>query len=186
MILFGRDIHRLPQRQSRRTHRLPPFALYAAFPRSDYYEGSAPALRQRRAWRLAGCFSAGARAQVPVFPRRTPDVVGAQLYPWQLWPHPIQAMDAAQSSDRSREIIRRGRPAHTASSAAEQRFIIRTEASDAEFNIRVNQHARFTVTSVVAFPREFRTIFPGISRRSAFAARCSNLNEVRGALTDSA
>ena len=113
-------------------------------------------------------------------------MVGAQLYPWQLWPHPIQAMDAAQSSDRSREIIRRGRPAHTASSAAEQRFIIRTEASDAEFNIRVNQHARFTVTSVVAFPREFRTIFPGISRRSAVAARCSNLNEVCGALTDSA
>ena len=36
------DIHRLPQRLRRRTHRLSPFAMYAAFPRADYYEDSAP------------------------------------------------------------------------------------------------------------------------------------------------
>ena len=113
-------------------------------------------------------------------------MVGAQLYPWQLWPHPIQDMNAVRSIHRSRETVRKYGPARAASSAATQRFIIRTEASDAEFNVRVSQHAGFTVTSVVAFPREFRTIFPGISRRSAVAARCSNLNEVRGALTDSA
>jgi hypothetical protein len=77
------DIHRLPQRPRRCTHRLSPFALYAAFPRSDYYEDSAPTLRHRRAWRLAGCFRSGAQLQVPVFPRRTLGAVGGQLYPWQ-------------------------------------------------------------------------------------------------------
>jgi hypothetical protein len=59
-IVLGCDIHRLPQRQRSCTHRLPPFALYAAFPRSDYYEGSVPAPRHRRAWRLAGSFRSGA------------------------------------------------------------------------------------------------------------------------------
>ena len=57
--------------------------MYAAFPRADYYEDSAPAPRHRRAWRLAGCFRSGARLQVPVFPRRTLSAVGGQLYPWQ-------------------------------------------------------------------------------------------------------
>jgi hypothetical protein len=154
--------------------------------RSDYYEGSAHTSRQRRAWRLAGCFRAGARAQVPVFPRRTADVVGAQLYPCQLWPHLIQAMDVAQSSNRSLEIIRRRRPAHAASSAVEQRFIIRTVASDAEFNTRVNQHARFTVTSVVAFPRQFRIISPGISRLLVCSSSLFQSQRGFRALTDSA
>jgi len=68
-------------------------------------------------------------------------------------------MNAARSIHRSRETVRKYGPARAASSAATQRFIIRTEASDAEFNVRVSQHAGFTVTSVVAFPREFTLSF---------------------------
>jgi hypothetical protein len=55
-IVCGCGIHRLPQRPRRCTHRLSPFAMYAAFPRADYYEDSAPVPRHYRAWRLARYF----------------------------------------------------------------------------------------------------------------------------------
>jgi len=109
-------IHRLPQRQRRRTHRLSPFAMYAAFPRADYYEDSAPAPRHRRAWRLAGCSRSGARLQVPVFPRRTLGAVGGQLYPWQFWSHSIRATSTAHRIAPAFETIRRDSPGRAASS----------------------------------------------------------------------
>jgi hypothetical protein len=40
--------------------------------RADYYESSAPQLRQRRTWRLAGCFSLSAQLEVPVFTKQNP------------------------------------------------------------------------------------------------------------------
>jgi len=80
-IVLGCDIHRLPQRPRRHTHRLSPFAMCTAFPCSDYYGDSAPRLRHRRAWRLADCFLASAQLKVPVFTGRTRGAVGAQLYP---------------------------------------------------------------------------------------------------------
>jgi hypothetical protein len=110
------DIHRLPQRQRHCIHRLPPFALYAAFPRSDYYEDSAPTPRHRRAWRLAGCFRSGARLQVPVFPRRTLGAVGGQLYPWQFWSPSIRDTGTTQRIIPAFETNRRVSPGHAARS----------------------------------------------------------------------
>src|SRR5262249_6899146 len=65
---------------------LPPFAMYAAFPRSDDYGGSAPRPRHRRTWRFAGLRGPGARLEVPVFPGGTRGAVGGRLYPWQRGP----------------------------------------------------------------------------------------------------
>lgn len=53
------------------------------FPHPDYYEDSAPQMRHRQAWWLAGCYRASAQLEVPVFTSRTRGVLGAQLYPWQ-------------------------------------------------------------------------------------------------------
>jgi hypothetical protein len=54
-ILVGlrRRIRGLLRRNPRPTHRLPPFAMCAAFPRSDYYGGSVPRPRRHRTWQLA-------------------------------------------------------------------------------------------------------------------------------------
>ncbi len=89
-IVPGCHIRGLPQRPARCTHLLPPFAMYAALPRSDYYEGSAPRSRHRRAWRLARRFAPGARLEVLVFLEGTRDAVGDQLCPWQPWSSSIQ------------------------------------------------------------------------------------------------
>ena len=60
---------------------LPPFALYAAFPRSDYYDGSAPKTADR--WSPQ---SARHRAGQTVLGSRVPvsdlGPVGVLLYPW--------------------------------------------------------------------------------------------------------
>jgi len=53
-------IHGFPLRPRRCTDRLAPFAVYAALPRSDYYEASAPRPRHHSNWKLAGVRS-GAR-----------------------------------------------------------------------------------------------------------------------------
>jgi hypothetical protein len=54
-VLIGlrRRIRGFPRRHARFTHGLPPFAMCAAFPRSDYYGGSAPRTRPRQTWWLA-------------------------------------------------------------------------------------------------------------------------------------
>jgi hypothetical protein len=79
---LGCYIHSFPQRLGRRTHLLPPFALCAALPRSDYYEGSAPHTRRHRTWRLAGLRGPGARVEVPVFQGGTRGALGGRLCPW--------------------------------------------------------------------------------------------------------
>ena len=66
---------------------LPPFAVCAAFPRPDYYGGSAPRPRRRQTCRLAGLRVFGARIEVPMFEGRTRGAVGGRLYPWQHGPH---------------------------------------------------------------------------------------------------
>jgi hypothetical protein len=60
--------------------------MCAAFPRSDYYGGSAPRPRHRRTCRLAGLRVPGARIEVPVFAGGTRGAVGGWLYPWQRGP----------------------------------------------------------------------------------------------------
>jgi hypothetical protein len=60
--------------------------MCAAFPRSDYYGGSAPRPRHRRTCRLAGLRVPGARIEVPVFVGGTLGAVGGWLYPWQRGP----------------------------------------------------------------------------------------------------
>ncbi len=65
---------------------LPPFAVCAAFPRSDYYGGSAPRSRHRQTCRLAGPLTSGARIGVPMFKGWTLGAVGGRLYPWQHGP----------------------------------------------------------------------------------------------------
>jgi hypothetical protein len=47
-------IHGLPLRSACRIDLLPPFAMYAALPRSDYNEGYAPRPRHRSTWEFAG------------------------------------------------------------------------------------------------------------------------------------
>jgi len=84
-VVLGCHIHGFPLRLWACTHLLPPFAVCAAFPRSDYYGGSAPPPRRRRAWRLAGLAIPGARLEVPAFAGGTLGAVGGQLNPWQLW-----------------------------------------------------------------------------------------------------
>jgi hypothetical protein len=84
-FVLGCHIHGLLQRPYRCIHLLPPFAMYAALPRSDYYEGSVPRTRHHRAWRLTGCFVSGARLEVPAFTEKTLDALGGQLCPWQPW-----------------------------------------------------------------------------------------------------
>ena len=87
-IGLRRRIHGFPQRHARFTHGLPPFALYAALPRSDYYGGSAPRTRRRQTWWLADEDSASARLGVPVFTTQTHGAVGGRLCPWQRGPLP--------------------------------------------------------------------------------------------------
>ena len=65
---------------------LPPFAMYAAFPRSHYYGGSVLHPRPRRTYRLARLRVSGARIGVPVFEEETLGAVGGRLYPWQRGP----------------------------------------------------------------------------------------------------
>jgi hypothetical protein len=65
---------------------LPPFAMCAAFARSNYYGGSAPRPRRRRTCRFAGLRVPGARIEVPVFVGGTLGAVGGWLYPWQRGP----------------------------------------------------------------------------------------------------
>jgi len=60
--------------------------MHAAFPRSDYYEGSVPRPRRRRTCRLAGLRMPGARIKVPMFAGETLGAVGGRLYPWQRRP----------------------------------------------------------------------------------------------------
>jgi len=60
--------------------------MCAAFPRSDYYGGSAPRPRRRRTCRLARLRMPGARIEVPVFAGGTRGAVGGWLYPWQRRP----------------------------------------------------------------------------------------------------
>jgi hypothetical protein len=71
-IVPGCHIHGLPLRLHRCTHLLPSFAMYAAFPRLDYYDGSVPRPRHHRAWRLAGVARSGARIAVPTFLEENP------------------------------------------------------------------------------------------------------------------
>ncbi len=96
-LLLGCHIHGLLQRPQRCTHLLPPFAMCTALPCSDYYEGSAPRPRHRRAWRLAGCFGPGARLEVLTFPKETLGAVGVQLCPWQLWPSVASEQDGRRA-----------------------------------------------------------------------------------------
>ena len=83
---LGCYIHSFPQRLGRRTHLLPPFAMRAAFPRSDYYGGSAPRPRHRQTCRFAGLRVPGARIGVPMFTGETRGAVGGRLHPWQHGP----------------------------------------------------------------------------------------------------
>ena len=89
-VLIGlrRRIRGFPRRHARFTHGLPPFAMCAAFPRSDYYGGSAPRTRPRQTWWLAGARSSSARLGVPVFTALTRGAVGGRLCPWQRGPLP--------------------------------------------------------------------------------------------------
>src|SRR6266568_3381612 len=70
-IGIGRHIRGFPQRLRRCTHLLPPFAMCAALPRSDYYEGSAPRSRPRGTWPLAVARSTALESRVPWCCRRS-------------------------------------------------------------------------------------------------------------------
>ena len=59
-----------------------PFALCAAFPRSDYYGSSALGLVRLRPSRRAQ-FRAGQASRVPVFRSPTFVSLGGELYPWR-------------------------------------------------------------------------------------------------------
>ena len=65
---------------------LPPFAMCAAFPRSDYYGGSVLRPRHDRTCRPAGLRGPDARIEVPMFKEETLGAVGGRLYPWQRGP----------------------------------------------------------------------------------------------------
>jgi hypothetical protein len=66
---------------SKRLGLLPPFAMWTAFPSSDYYEGSAPHHALRRSPRIA-CIRRRTRcgSHVPVL---NPWMVRCLLYPWR-------------------------------------------------------------------------------------------------------
>src|SRR4051794_5122700 len=72
----------LPAFQTGAASPLPPFAMWPAFPTSDYYGCSAPSRRPRRTLRLA-CTPNGASATPERFPRSLPfgRWGGAQLFP---------------------------------------------------------------------------------------------------------
>lgn len=85
---------------------LPAFALYVAFPRSDYYAGSAPDGVRLRPSRLAQ-FRAGQTYRVPVFRSSTFVRLGGVLYPWRYGrramgacPVPNAAFGASSSGHR--------------------------------------------------------------------------------------
>jgi hypothetical protein len=61
--------------------------MCAAFPRSDYYGGSALRPRHDRTCRPAGLRGPDARIEVPMFKEETLGAVGGRLYPWQRGPH---------------------------------------------------------------------------------------------------
>jgi len=67
-----RHIHGFPQRPRRPTHRLSPFAMCAALPRSDYYGDSAPRPRPRRTCRLARTLRCWRSDRGSHVPRRNP------------------------------------------------------------------------------------------------------------------
>lgn len=60
-------IHGFPQRRRVRFHLLSPFAMYAAFPRADYYGDSVPRSRHRRTWRLAESRDSALGSRFPCF-----------------------------------------------------------------------------------------------------------------------
>ena len=109
--------------------------MCAAFPRSDYYGGSAPRSRHRRTCRLAGHRGSGARIEVPMFKGETLGAVGGRLYPWQHGPH--------AKSGRGGGVPMSGTPSH-ADVATERwlrfshcEFMLHTEDSITVFNSRV-------------------------------------------------
>lgn len=79
--------------------------MCAAFPRSDYYGGSAPRPRHHQTCRLAGLRVPGARIGVPMFTGETRGAVGGRLYPWQRGPH--------AESGRGGGVPISGTPSHT-------------------------------------------------------------------------
>ena len=95
-VLVGprRHIHGSLQRIGRRTSLLPPFALYAAFPRADYYGGSVPCPRPCWAWQLARLRRPGARIRVPMFVGVTHGALGGRLHPWRRGRSPTRSRGA--------------------------------------------------------------------------------------------
>jgi hypothetical protein len=157
---------------------LPPFALCAAFPRSDYYGGSAPRPRHRQTCRLAGLRVPGARIGVPMFTGETRGAVGGRLYPWQRRPH--------AKSGRGGGVPMPGTPSR-AEIATERRLHARRRRVFAPyrgFHHRLQQRVAppcFTLAPSVARLRS-RCSFAGSLDRSAVAGPGTVPGGVRGPL----
>src|SRR5712692_1723925 len=93
LVELRRHIHGFPQRLGSHTHLLPPFAMRAAFPRSDYYGDSVPHWRHRWTWQLAEGSHLGAPIEVPVFQRETHGAVGGRICPWPCGPSLLRAKE---------------------------------------------------------------------------------------------
>ena len=77
-----------------------PFALCAAFPRSDYYGSSALGVVHLRSSRLAR-FGAGQTIRVPVFRSPTFVPLGGELYPWRYWRRAERAVPVSDAMPAS-------------------------------------------------------------------------------------
>src|ERR1044071_1661571 len=89
---------------------LPPFAMCAALPRSDYYEGSARRRRRRWTWQLAELRRLCAPIEVPMFTGGPHGAVGGWLCPWQRGPSANSAKADGVPHERHTQSPRLVRP----------------------------------------------------------------------------
>lgn len=145
--------------------------MCAAFPRSDYYGGSAPRPRHRQTSRLAGLRTSGARIEVPMFKERTLGAVGGRLYPWQHGPHAKSGRGGGVSMADTPSHPKRGTERWLRS--RETRALAPYRGLHRRLQLRVTPH-RFTLAPSVARHRS-RSSFAGSSDRSAVAGHRHSL-----------
>ena len=83
-------------------------------------------------------------------------MVGGSLNPWQLRSHLLRNSNATRRRNPTRETSKIRKSSSRCIVQCGALVFIRTEASDTIFNLRANEHARFTMTPLVACRRALR------------------------------
>jgi len=109
--------------------------MCAAFPRSDYYEGSAPRRRRRWTWQLAELRELCAPIEVPMFKGDSRGAVGGRLCPWQRGPSADSAKADGVTRERYTQSPKQMRPGSGCVRPYE-RFHFRTEGSNTNFIVQ--------------------------------------------------